>query len=268
MRVRSLGFATDLAVLRAGGSTIVEEGDHLVVRTPSSPDYWWGNFVLVAASVPVAAGVEVFHREFPDADHVAIGVDGTDGAVPASAVGLGLEADVSVVLTAPAAVSAGGVDADVRPLSSDGDWEQLLQLRQQDDHPAVQLRRQEDPAADEAFQRSRVDGARRVVDSGAGVYLGAFRDGYLVSTLGVVCAGSRTVRYQHVQTHPEHRRQGLAGRLVAAASRTARTRWDVERFVIVADPDGPAINLYRSLGFNDTELQVQLERPPQPPTTS
>nr|MBA2558703.1 GNAT family N-acetyltransferase [Propionibacteriales bacterium] len=32
--------------------------------------------------------------------------------------------------------------------------------------------------------------------------------------------------------------------------------------VMVADPDYPAIRLYRSLGFVDTETQLQAERPP------
>ena len=82
MQVRSLGFATDLAVLRAGGSIVVEADDHLVVRTPSNPSYWWGNFVLVADPELAARGVDVFHREFPGARHLAIGVDGAGGAVP------------------------------------------------------------------------------------------------------------------------------------------------------------------------------------------
>jgi hypothetical protein len=38
-----LGWTTDLAVLRYMGSTIEDRGDHLVVRTPRSPDFHWGN---------------------------------------------------------------------------------------------------------------------------------------------------------------------------------------------------------------------------------
>jgi len=175
VQVRSLGFATDLAVLRAGGSIVVDADDHLVVRTPSNPGYWWGNFVLVAEPEPLARGVEVFHSEFPDARHVAVGVDGVDGAVPSAAAGLGLEADVSVVLTAAFVTPPRDVDADVRVLSGDGDWDQLLALRRTDDNPA----------ADELYQHRRVEEARRLVGSGAGVFYGAFRDGQLVSTLGV-----------------------------------------------------------------------------------
>jgi hypothetical protein len=36
----------------------------------------------------------------------------------------------------------------------------------------------------------------------------------------------------------------------------------VRTLVIVADPDEPAIRIYRSVGFRDAELQVQLQRNP------
>lgn len=208
MRVGSVGFATDLAVLRAGGSIIVEADDHLVVSTSANPGFWWGNSVLLAAPELVARGVKVFHHVFPDAAHLAIGVDGTDGAVPPAAARSGLDADVSVVLTAAAVGPAGGVDAEVRVLSDNGDWEQLVELRRTDNNLAD----------DETYQRRRVEEARRLADGGSGIFLGAFRDGRLVPTLGVLFDGSGTVRYQHVLTQPEHRHQGLAGHLVAMAA--------------------------------------------------
>lgn len=41
MEVRSLGYRTDLALLRLGGSEFEDRGDHLVVRTPHNPTFWW-----------------------------------------------------------------------------------------------------------------------------------------------------------------------------------------------------------------------------------
>jgi len=61
-----------------------------------------------------------------------------------------------------------------------------------------------------------------------------------------------------VETHPGYRRRGLAGALVAMAGHHGITDLDATALVIVADPRGPAIDLYRSLGFRDTEHQVQL----------
>ena len=41
MEVRSLGYRTDLAILTLEGSQVTDCGDHLVIRTPGNPDYWW-----------------------------------------------------------------------------------------------------------------------------------------------------------------------------------------------------------------------------------
>lgn len=251
MLVRSLGFLTDLAVLRAGGSSVTEAGDHAVVRTMDNPSFWWGNFVLVSGPDQVGRGVDIFRREFPEARHLAIGVDGADGAVPASAAAVGLESDTSVVLTTRTLAPASPVDAEVRLLATDQDFEDLVLLRRSDDHPASDL----------AFARARVAEARRITETDKGFFLGAFKHGTLVASLGIVSVGSRTARYQNVQTHPGHRRQGLAANLTAFAGELARERWSLDRLVIVADPHGPAIALYRRLGFQDTELQLQLMKP-------
>lgn len=79
MGVRSLGFATDLAARRAGGSSVVDAGDHVVARSVDNPTYWWGNFVLVRGPEDVERGLRISRREFPAAGHVAIGTDGTGG---------------------------------------------------------------------------------------------------------------------------------------------------------------------------------------------
>jgi hypothetical protein len=48
MRVTSLGYRTDLALRALEGGTETDRGDYLVVRNPALPDFWWGNFLLLA----------------------------------------------------------------------------------------------------------------------------------------------------------------------------------------------------------------------------
>jgi ribosomal protein S18 acetylase RimI-like enzyme len=256
VRVRSLGFDTDLMVLRLSGSQVSDRGDHVVVRTQSNPSYWWGNFVLVAGPGEVDSGLRIFTEEFPGAGHVALGVDGTDGAAVATDA-LGLTADTPAVLTAPsdALPAQARVNAELRVLSNGADWEELFRLRMAgavaDGPPA---------AADPTFQAARVAEARGLSERGAGLFLGAFGSGRLVATLGIVSDGSGFARYQSVLTDVSYRRRGLAGRLLVEAAARARERWAATRLVIVADPEGPAINRYRSLGFAETERQVGLVR--------
>jgi ribosomal protein S18 acetylase RimI-like enzyme len=109
-----------------------------------------------------------------------------------------------------------------------------------------------------AFATRKLSAMRRLQQDGCGAWFGAFVGHAMVAGLGVLSDGSGISRFQNVDTHPEHRRQGLAGSLVHFAGEYARTSLGAHALVIVADPAYVAIRLYRSLGFADAEVQVQL----------
>jgi hypothetical protein len=86
----------------------------------------------------VSSWTSAFAREFPGADHVAIGVDGTssDAGDEAELAAAGLEADRNTVLTTAATTPPphpNGI-AQFRMLESDADWEAALDL-QESVHP-------------------------------------------------------------------------------------------------------------------------------------
>jgi ribosomal protein S18 acetylase RimI-like enzyme len=259
VQVRSLGFRTDLMLRRLAGGEVVDRGDHQVVRTPDNPTFYWGNFLLIEPpDAQSERWLDVFATEFPDAQHVAIGVDGTDGDTGdvSGLTAAGLELEVSVVPTAerlepPAREAA----AEVRPLVSDADWEQMVAVRLEIDDDASPGHRE--------FVELKAIEARRLMEQGRGEFFGAFVDGVARATLGIVTDGSGLARYQAVETHPDHRRKGLASAMLVAAAEAALTRLAATVLVIVADPDYVAIDLYRALGFNDNERQVQLQRKPK-----
>jgi hypothetical protein len=136
VEITSLGVRTDLALLRLGGSTVEDRGDHLVIRSPHNPTFWWGNFLLLPGPPPPERTdhwLGVFAAAFPEAQHVAIGFDGVHGT-PADAAGFverGLRVETSAVMTATAVHEPPrpNRDADYRQLGSDGDWDQLVDLR-------------------------------------------------------------------------------------------------------------------------------------------
>jgi predicted GNAT family acetyltransferase len=101
------------------------------------------------------------------------------------------------------------------------------------------------------------------VEAGHGVWFGAFLGDRLVSSMGLVRAGEGLARFQDVKTHPDARGRGLAGTLVHTVSRYGFDHLDAETLVMVADPDYLAIRVYRSVGFDDTETQLQALRMPQ-----
>ena len=263
MEVMSLGFRTHLMICRLSGSRIIDRGDHLVVQTPENPSYWWGNFLLLASSYDgrdPERWLSQFEAEFPQARHVAIGVDGTDGDTTriADLVRCGsLEIEVTSVLTAASVHEPARPNrtAEYRSLHTDDDWAQAVELR-------AAVDREQDSPEHRQFLERRQAAMRGVAESGHGQWFGAFVDGRMRSGLGVFSDGTGTARYQTVDTHPDFERQGLAGTLVYEAGRYAREQMGASQLVIVADPDYVAIRVYRSVGFADRERQVELARHP------
>ena len=220
MDVTSLGNRTDLALLRLGGTEVEDKGDHLVVRSPHNPTFWWGNFLLLA-QVPPA-------------------VD-TDRWMTASAV------------HAPPRPNH---EATYRKLASDADWAQSVELRMacndEDEKGAAHLE----------FTTRRAATNRGLTEAGHGAWFGAFVDGRLLSQMGLVAASPGLARFQSVETHPDARGQGLAGTLVHRVSQYGFGELGAATLVMVADPEYSAIRLYRSVGFADTESQLQAQRAP------
>jgi len=260
MDLRSLGYRTDLMIRGLEGSEVSDRGGYLVIRTPQNPTYWWGNFLLLPA--PPALGepggwLTTFAAEFPGAAHVTLGIDTDDAATVdvAAFAAEGLESELSVVLTstAPHEPPRANRDATFRPLESDSDWQQAAELR------AVMTAGS--PGEDPEFLRAQLAAERALTLAGHGWWFGAFTGGRLAASLGVIGDGSGLTRYQNVETHPDARRQGLAGTLVWQAGQHALAH-GARTLVIVADPAEGAIRVYKSVGFEQQETQIGFFRKP------
>jgi len=262
--IQSLGYRTDVMVRRLSGSVVEEHGAYIVVRTPASPEFWWGNFLLMPAAPSLSDAEQWeswFVAEFPGADHRAFGLDTTDGNTgdPAAMTALGVSARVNAVMSAAALREPDPPDLALRAFD-DPDWAQLEVLRS-----TVYATPDSDPAeggAEAALVAQQVAASQELVARGSGEWLGAFDHGLLVAALGIVSDRSGVARYQAVETHPDYRRRGLARRLVYDAAVLAAERFDARELVIVADPEDHALTLYESLGFVTVELQVEIVRPP------
>jgi len=264
VRITSLGYRTDLALLELGGSVFEQRPDCLVVRTPHNPTFWWGNFVLFPQppdSGDVDRCVGVFEHEFPDAHHLALGFDGPGGSLDdlAEFTGAGLNAEVSSVMTAHDVHEPPHPNrsAEYRMLDSDDDWAQLVELN------VVNRDDDQDEAGHRVFATAKAATSRQLVADGHGAWFGAFVDGNLLSTMGLFRASSGLARFQAVETHPDARGRGLAGTLVHHVSRYGFDSLGARTLVMVADPAYLAIRIYRSVGFETTEHQLQVDRRPR-----
>lgn len=260
-RPRSPGFATDLALLGFQGSTVEEREGYLVVRTPANPTYHWGNcLILDRAPEPgsLASWVATFDREHRGAGHVAIGIDDPATSIDATeAAAARLEAERDVVLTASTLEAPAEIDGiELRALDTGRDeaWADLVTMEVGSyDGP--------DPDGHALFLTRRYAGHRQLVETGRGAWFAAYLpDGRPVSSLGVFAVSDGLARYQDVMTDVGHRRRGIAAALLRYAGRWALDRDDVRSLVIVADPEGPAIGVYRRAGFEVLAEQWALYR--------
>jgi GNAT superfamily N-acetyltransferase len=91
------------------------------------------------------------------------------------------------------------------------------------DRRAARSRRAGRDAGYSGFIERQMRAIRNVCEARHGAWFGAFRDDRLQRGLGIFSAGAGTARFQSVETHPAHRRQGLASNLLIAAGHYANT---------------------------------------------
>lgn len=259
----SLGYRTDLALLRFGGTQVEDRGDYLVVRSPHNPGHWWGNF-LVLAGAPADGAVDEwldrFAREFPDAEHVAFGFDGRGGRADDlgwfARHGFDVEADTVMTATTVLEPSKMNSDAIYRHLVSDEDWAQSVELRMRCKEPTLE------PTSYQRFASAKAQTNRALIEGGDGGWFGAFLGERLVAQMGLIRAEPGIARFQSVETDPDFRRLGLAGSLVYEVSQYGFDELGARTLVMVADPNYFAIDLYRAAGFIPSETQLQAELAP------
>jgi len=262
MELRSLAYRTDL-IFPGFDGTILDRGDYLVVRTPSNPTFYWGNFLLFRE--PPRRGdperwPEFFRDEIgspPQVRHQTFGWDspeadlGEADALVAQGFHLLKESVMTASSLHPPPHRAAPID--VHPLHTDGEWREALENQ-------IRCRNPEHDEPDfRIFMEAQMVRYRRMAEAGLGAWLGAFVDGRLIADLGLYRNGD-VGRYQAVGTHPDHRRRGYAGSLVYEAGLWGLRDLGLRSLVIVADAGSAAERLYRSIGFGFAEYQVGLER--------
>lgn len=264
MRVRSMGYRTDLIFVRFDGEVLVRE-DHIVARTETNPSYHWGNFLLFDQP-PKEGDMErwcaLFEQEIAakqPTEHIAFAWDTVEGERGECQPFLdrGFVVEDSLVMTAPTLSFPAQTnhEVEVRALRTDEEWEAATTL---------QIENREARFSRESytvFKVAQMKRYREMSRQGMGHWYGAFIGAELVADMGLFHDGNGVARYQSVETDAAHRRQGICARLLVESSRLLAQEEGVERLenhVIVADPEGPATGVYGSVGFETTEIQMGL----------
>ena len=258
--LRSLGLHSDLLVMR-GQSSIDIHPDHLILRTPAEPSYWFGNCLIFrSARVAPQAQIAAFHAAFPEARHIVLQWDAPNepvGPGHAALEAMGFEIEVTDVLVRsdpfPESPPPG---LTLRPIDSEADWAQVLALQTE-----TGIEEGYDPATHQGFLAGRIAARRTQIAEGWGCWFGAFSGDLLVGDLGIF-TDDRTARYQSVETRADYRRQGICRALVARAGNWAKEKAPSAQLVILADVDNPSAQIYRQFGFRQRERLVAACKPP------
>ena len=265
LRIRSLAFATDVDVLPEG-TLLADRGEYVVVRTPSNPTFYWGNFLLFRE--PPRPGDRerweaLFTREQGEdgergSSHVALAWDAVEGELGAARdefLASGYALDEAVALSArPRELrphARANVDVTVRMLdprvgAEEAAWDAVVELQVAGRDPG------HEEESHRRFLRERMADRRARFRAGDGGWFVAELAGQLAAACGVIVTGTRA-RYQAVETAERLRRLGIARRLVYEAGCAMLERGDVRELVIVAEAGYHALALYESLGFSVRE---------------
>lgn len=254
--------ATDLHLARIDGQVKVLP-THTIVRTPSNPDFYHGNFLLLprpptAESLPV--WIDLARETFPASHHVLLRWDDDETLPIEVARAHAMERDEGLAMAATALIEPPRADLVVRRIDPATEWDRVVALNRACDPSEIVG----EDSAHTRYRERRRAGFKAYVDGGHGHWWGAFdADGQLIGQCGMVDCPEGRARFQAVEVHPAHRRHGVCSTLITAVGRDAFARGH-EMVLLAADPEGPARGLYGRLGFEDAGWQRSLLRAAQP----
>lgn len=256
----SPGWKTDLGILSLSGSEIETFDDHLVVRTPTNPEYHWGNCLLVLDPTAVDESekwVDRYRAVFPNNEWIAVGLP----QMPSNEAGWdkqGITLEQLDVLTTSSLPKAHPLPAGYTSQHfAEQDWEALTRREISN----LLAEGGYEPAATEAFAVESNASRQRLCADGSAAWFGAYIEDELVASLGIVkCA--MTARYQSVETSEAHRRKGLTSHLLGLAASWSHEQ-GCNRWVIVTEETNAAGRVYRRAGFSPDISEVNAYRKPR-----
>ncbi|MCB0413754.1 MAG: GNAT family N-acetyltransferase [Bdellovibrionales bacterium] len=260
MKIHSLGRRTDFIFARFLGS-VEYKGNHVLVKTPSNPDYHWGNYIIFNRAPKVGDLTEwkaLFNKEFSyysEPHHYVFTWDTEkdDKGEFQEFLEQGFEFDPAIVLTTQTLREPPFINKDIsiKKIESELEWNKVIKLQVLCADEKFLNNKYE------VFKRNQINQYRRMSEAGMGNWFGAFLGNKLVGDLGIFYE-NEIARFQNVETHPDFRKRGICGTLVYGAGNIAFNEFEVETLVMEADPEYHAARIYESVGFNQTEINYAL----------
>lgn len=253
--MKNLGYLTDAIFHRLDGE-VTDRGDYYLVRTPSNPTYFWGNYLLFKSKPHKGCfdhWMKIHEEEFgPDPGHIAIGWDTYEKGDFSDFLDHGFKPneDLVLCLTGPPNQVRLNPDLEVRKFATDEDWQASIDGQIAEGFYSVSK------ADYRIFKTDQMANHRLNQERGKGNWWGAFLDGELVGDMGIYFDQEEKIaRFQNVGTAKAHRRKRVCSTLLDQVIKNTIAEEDIERLVIVAEHGSIAETIYRSFGFVEDGLQ-------------
>ncbi len=255
MKLKSLGLTTEL-IFMDDNCSIIDRGSYTVIKTPSNPSYFWGNY-LVFDKPPINGDFNKWHKIFdeefksyptkPKHYLFAWETESTNQDLTAfKNAYYKYEKGVALSTTKINPPPKINNEVEVKKISIKDHLQEIIQHHKACADPSLVT------AYYDEFKEKQFNNYIRLVDEGRGHWFGAFLNNKLVADLGIFHKDG-VARYQLVGTHPDYRRQGICGTLVYKAGLVALTEYNAKTLVMVADDDYHAARIYESVGFKPND---------------
>ena len=251
MSLRSLTMRSELLTL-SGISELTQHDGYVAQSTPSEPDFWMGNqLILSDLHRSVSDVFALFEQHFPNATHRSVVWD-MPNAVKAD---IAATNDTDCTIEGFEAMTLHGVLADatlpeglvIRPVVSEADWASAEGLMAE-----IGAEEGRDPVTHGPYLKRRIAGRRAQIAKGLGQWFAAFYGDEVVAQMGMF-HDQQVARYQSVETKATHRRCGICSALLRHAALWALGRAPDATVVIVAEDGSDAGRLYKKMGFAHAE---------------
>lgn len=266
---QNLSYQTDLIFHRYEGE-VEEHADYWVVRTPSNPTFWFGNFVLFRRA-PQGPGaceewLQIHHEQFGDSlNHRVFGWEEPREGEIDSFLQQGFKTSHAIALTLDHVPTPPRLnpEVEVRPITTKDDWEKVAVQQIAADRDDFGY-----PEDGGKFRRNQLANYQAMSSDHRGNWWGAFLDEKLVGNMGLFFdEENRVGRFQNVGTHADHRRQRVCTTLLNHIVEDAFNRVGARQVVICTgmEDDNPAVPTYRKFGFTDAGPGYAVMRAPGRP---
>ncbi|QDU32009.1 hypothetical protein KS4_00370 [Poriferisphaera corsica] len=262
MNLHSIGLQSDLLFFNQN-SIITHQPDHLIIKTPQNPTFFQGNLLIYnhppssthltnwedAANQAFSDQPLTAHRCFAwDINPADPLTDPITSKAVATFESANYEYEQSIILTTNTINSPKHPNSDIhiKPITAPAHWQAVTEL-QIDIGSKTYNEKLYRP-----FMLQRIKDWQHMINNNQGIWLGAFLGNTLAADLGFFWNQSLS-RFQHVETHPDHRNQGICATLVHHACQLALNQNPQTTLVMEADESYHAARIYQSLGFAPTE---------------